>query len=96
MSSTGSSLQPRTASRAYPAASRRVRLRTGVRSARVAFGFALYTLILGSALTASGAIIFIIRSHWLLLALVVLIEAIFILGFLRLARLARNRKPYAS
>ncbi len=66
--------------------------RTGVRSARVAFGFALYTLILGSALTVTGAIIFTIQGHWPLLALMVLIEAIFVLGFLRLAKLARNRK----
>lgn len=66
--------------------------RTGVRSARVAFGFALYTLILGSALAVTGAIIFTIQSQWPMLGLMVLIEAIFVLGFLRLARLARSRR----
>ncbi|MEE2570683.1 hypothetical protein V1638_14955 [Pseudarthrobacter sp. J64] len=67
--------------------------RTGVRSARVALGFAIYALALGSALTVTGAVIFIANGQWLLLGLMVLIETIFVLGFLRLARLARNRKP---
>ncbi|MEE2524634.1 hypothetical protein V1639_00865 [Pseudarthrobacter sp. J75] len=67
--------------------------RTGVRSARVALGFAIYALALGSALTVTGAVIFVIQSQWLLLGLMLLIEVVFVLGFLRLARLARNRKP---
>jgi hypothetical protein len=67
-------------------------LRTGVRSARVAFGFAVYSLALGSLLVLVGAIVFISSGKWLLLGLMVLIESVFILAFRRLAVLARNRR----
>ena len=66
--------------------------RTGVRSARVALGFAVYALALGTVLVLTGAVFFISRGQWLLLGLMVLIETIFIFAFGRLARLARNRR----
>jgi hypothetical protein len=66
--------------------------RTGVRSARVAFGFAVYALVLGTVLVLVGAIAFIGEGQWLLLGLMVLIEAIFIFAFTRLVRQARNRR----
>lgn len=66
--------------------------RTGVRSARVALGFAVYALALGTVLVVTGAVFFISRGQWLLLGLMVLIETIFVLAFSRLARLARNRR----
>ena len=66
--------------------------RTGVRSAKVAFGFAVYALVLGTVLVLTGAIVFIAQEQWLLLGLMVLIEAVFVLAFRRLARLARNRR----
>lgn len=66
--------------------------RTGVRSARVAFGFAVYALVLGSVLVALGAIYFIGHAQWLWLGLMGLIEACFVLAFLRLVALARNRR----
>ena len=66
--------------------------RTGVRSARVAFGFAVYALVLGTALVLTGAVVFIGQGQWLLLVLMVLIEAVFIFGFIRLVNQARNRR----
>jgi hypothetical protein len=66
--------------------------RTGVRSARVAFGFAVYALVLGTALVLTGAVVFIGQGQWLLLGLMVLIEAVFVFGFFRLVSLARNRR----
>lgn len=66
--------------------------RTGVRSAKVALGFAVYALVLGTALVLTGAIVFTLQGHWPLLGLMVLIEAVFVLAFSRLARLARNRR----
>jgi hypothetical protein len=66
--------------------------RTGVRSARVAFGFAVYTLVLGTVLVLVGTIVFISQGQWLLLGLMVLIEAVFVLAFARLAEQARNRR----
>ncbi|BCW72219.1 hypothetical protein [Arthrobacter sp. NicSoilB8] len=66
--------------------------RTGVRSARVAFGFAVYSLALGSILVLTGAIVFIASGKWLLLGLMVLIEVVFILAFRRLVAQARNRR----
>jgi hypothetical protein len=66
--------------------------RTGVRSARVAFGFAVYALVLGTVLVLTGAIVFIGQGQWLLLALMVLIEAAFVFAFNRLADQARNRR----
>lgn len=66
--------------------------RTGVRSARVAFGFAVYALILGTVLVLTGAVIFIAQGQWLLLALMVMVEAVFIFWFRQLVRQARNRR----
>ncbi|MEZ2389516.1 hypothetical protein AB6813_08185 [bacterium RCC_150] len=66
--------------------------RTGVRSARVAFGFAVYALALGTTLVLTGAIVFISKGEWPLLALMVLIEAAFIFGFIQLAHQAHNRR----
>jgi len=66
--------------------------RTGVRSAKVALGFAVYALILGTTLVITGAVVFIARSQWLLLGLMVLVQAAFVYGFIQLARQARNRR----
>ncbi|MDQ0635206.1 hypothetical protein QFZ40_003115 [Arthrobacter pascens] len=66
--------------------------RTGVRSARVAFGFAVYALALVSTLVLIGAIVFIGESQWLLLGLMVLIEAASVLAFVGLVHQARNRR----
>jgi len=66
--------------------------RTGVRSAKVAIGFAVYALVLGTVLVLLGVIYFISESLWLMLGLMTLIEAGFIFAFLRLVRQARNRR----
>jgi hypothetical protein len=66
--------------------------RTGVRSARVAFGFAVYALVLGTVLVLTGVVVFIAQGQWLLVGLMVLIEAVFILAFNRLSEQARNRR----
>jgi len=66
--------------------------RTGVRSAKVALGFAVYALALGTTLVLTGAVLFIAQGQWLLLGLMVLIETVFVYGFIRLARQARNRR----
>jgi hypothetical protein len=66
--------------------------RTGVRSARVAFGFAVYALALGTLLVLVGAIVFIGKGQWLLLGLMALIEAAFVFAFIRLLHQARNRR----
>lgn len=66
--------------------------RTGVRSARVALGFAVYSLVLGSILVLTGAIVFIGSGRWLLLGFMVLIEVGFILAFRRLIAQVRNRR----
>jgi hypothetical protein len=66
--------------------------RTGVRSAKVAFGFAVYALILGTVLVLTGAVVFIGQGQWLLLGLMVMIEAVFVFAFSQLAHQARNRR----
>ena len=66
--------------------------RTGVRSARVALGFAVYSLALGSILVLTGAIVFIGSGKWLLLGLMVLIEVVFVLAFRRLMVQVRHRR----
>lgn len=66
--------------------------RTGVRSARVAIGFAVYALALGTILVVVGAVVFIGEGQWLLLGLMVLIEAVFVLAFSRLVAQARRRR----
>ncbi|MDP9982014.1 hypothetical protein J2W14_001398 [Pseudarthrobacter oxydans] len=66
--------------------------RTGVRSAKVAIGFAVYALALGTILVVVGAVVFIGESQWLLFGLMVLIEAVFVLAFSRLVAQARLRR----
>jgi hypothetical protein len=66
--------------------------RTGVRSARVAAGFAVYTLALGTVLALTGCIVFAARGQWLLVGLMLVIEAFFIVGFRRLIAQARIRR----
>ena len=66
--------------------------RTGVRSAKVAIGFAVYALTLGTVLVVIGAVVFIGQGQWLLLGLMVLIEAVFVLAFIRLVAQARQRR----
>ena len=63
-----------------------------MRSAKVAFGFAVYALVLGTVLVLAGAVVFTAQGQWLLLGLMVLIEAVFVFAFSRLARQARNRR----
>jgi hypothetical protein len=67
--------------------------RTGVRSARVAVGFAVYALLLGTVLALAGFIVFVAEGQWLLVALMLVIEAIFIFAFTRLVAQARARSP---
>jgi hypothetical protein len=66
--------------------------RTGVRSSKVAIGFAVYALALGTILVVVGAVVFIGEGQWLLLGLMVLIEAVFVLAFSRLVAQARRRR----
>lgn len=66
--------------------------RTGVRSAKVAIGFAVYALALGTILVVVGAVVFIGEGQWLLFGLIVLIEAVFVLAFSRLVAQARRRR----
>jgi hypothetical protein len=67
--------------------------RTGVRSARVAVGFAVYALALGTILALTGCIVFIGRQQWLLTGLMLLFEAVFVFAFTRLVAQARRRAP---
>lgn len=67
--------------------------RTGVRSAKVAVGFAVYALVLGSILVGAGVVYFIGHREWLWLALMAAIEAVFVLAFARLVAQARHRRP---
>ena len=66
--------------------------RTGVRSAKVAIGFAVYALTLGTILVVIGAVVFAGEGQWLLFGLMVLIEAVFVLAFSRLVAQARRRR----
>lgn len=71
-------------------------LQTGVRSARVAVGFAVYALVLGSVLALAGCVVFVSTGQWLLVAVMLLVETAFVHAFFRLlaqARLRRRRKP---
>jgi len=67
--------------------------RTGVRSARVAVGFAVYALALGTILALTGCIVFITRQQWLLVGLMLMFESIFVFAFTRLVAQARHRTP---
>lgn len=67
--------------------------RTGVRSAKVAVGFAVYALALGTILALTGCIVFISRQQWLLTGLMLLFEAVFVFAFRRLVAQARRRSP---
>lgn len=66
--------------------------RTGVRSARVAVGFAVYALALGTILALTGCIVFISRQQWLPAGLMLVIEAVFVFAFTRLVAQARRRR----
>ena len=66
--------------------------RTGVRSARVAIGFAVYALTLGTVLVVIGMVDFVSRGQWPLFGLLVLVEVLFVLAFTRLLAQARNRR----
>jgi len=68
--------------------------RTGVRSARVAVGFAVYTLALGTVLAVTGCIVFAARGQWLIVGLMLAIEAVFIFAFRRLVAQARDRSGH--
>jgi ABC-type transport system involved in multi-copper enzyme maturation permease subunit len=59
----------------------------------VAVGFAVYTLVLGTILALAGCIVFVAEEQWLLVALMLLIEAVFIFAFTRLVAQARTRSP---
>lgn len=67
--------------------------RTGVRSARVAVGFAVYALALGTILALTGCIVFIARQQWLLVGLMLMFESVFVFAFTRLVAQARRRSP---
>ena len=67
--------------------------RTGVRSARVAVGFAIYALALGTILALTGCIVFISRQQWLLTGLMLVFEVVFVFAFTRLVAQARRRTP---
>ena len=67
--------------------------RTGVRSAKVAVGFAVYALALGTILALTGCIVFISRQQWLLTGLMLVFEAVFVFAFTRLVAQAGRRSP---
>lgn len=66
--------------------------RTGVRSASVALGFAIYALVLGTVLVLIGAVVFLGNGQWLLLGVMALVQAVFVIAFIRLVDQARNRR----
>ena len=66
--------------------------RTGKRSPRVAYGFAVFVLVLGTVLLVLGGILLAQEGQWVGVGLLVLVEAAFIAGFRALARQARQRK----
>lgn len=70
--------------------------RTGVRSAKVAVGFAVYALTLGTVLVVIGMVDFLGRGHWPGLVLLIVFEVLFVLAFNRLLLLARYRRPPAG
>jgi hypothetical protein len=66
--------------------------RTGKRSPGVAYGFAVFVLVLGTVLLVLGGILLAQEGQWVGVGLLVLVEAAFIAGFRALARQARQRK----
>jgi hypothetical protein len=66
--------------------------RTGVRSAAVATGFAVFVLVIGTVLVAFGAIIFIGQGQWGAVWLLVVLELFFIAGFAAMLHMARQRR----
>jgi len=66
--------------------------RTGVRSARVAAGFAVYALVLGTILVLTGAVVFVVEGQWLMLGFLAVVESVFILAFIWLLAQARHRR----
>lgn len=66
--------------------------RTGKRSPRVAYGFAVFVLVLGTVLLVLGGILLAQEGQWVGVGLLVLVEVAFIAGFRSLARQARQRR----
>jgi hypothetical protein len=66
--------------------------RTGKRSSRVAYGFAVFILVIGTVLLVLGGILLAREGRWLGVGLLVLVEVAFIAGFRALARQARRRR----
>ena len=66
--------------------------RTGVRSAAVATGFAVFVLVIGTVLVAFGAIIFMGEGQWGAVWLLVVLELFFIAGFAAMLHMARQRR----
>ncbi len=66
--------------------------RTGVRSAAVATGFAVFVLVIGTVLLAFGAIIFMGQGQWGAVWLLALLELFFIAGFAAMLHMARQRR----
>jgi hypothetical protein len=66
--------------------------RTGKRSSRVAYGFAVFILVIGTVLLVLGGILLAREGQWVGVGLLVLVEAAFIAGFRALARQARRRR----
>ncbi|UNK47278.1 hypothetical protein [Arthrobacter sulfonylureivorans] len=66
--------------------------RTGVRSAAVATGFAVFVLVIGTVLVAFGAIIFMGEGQWGAVWLLLVLELFFIAGFAAMLHMARQRR----
>ena len=68
--------------------------RTGVRSAAVAIGFAVFVLVIGTVLLAIGAVIFIGEGRWGAVWLLAVLELLFIAGFGAMLHMARQRRKH--
>jgi hypothetical protein len=68
--------------------------RTGVRSAAVAIGFAVFVLVIGTVLLAVGAVIFIGEGRWGALWWLAALEVLFIAGFAAMMHMARQRRRH--
>ncbi|MGJ9403301.1 hypothetical protein [Arthrobacter sp. KK5.5] len=66
--------------------------RTGVRSARVAFGIAVFLLVLATSLVFMGAALAVRSQAWWALAALGVLELGFIGAFAALATRARSRR----
>ncbi|EMY34982.1 hypothetical protein D477_006788 [Arthrobacter crystallopoietes BAB-32] len=71
--------------------------RTGVRSEAVALGFAVFVLVLGTALLAVGAVILVNEGRWGYLLALAALELLFIAGFAAMVHMARKRhRPHSD